>query len=308
MRGDGRVIGSPVPARCSGLPCRVIVPCSLLTSPKWLGRFLRIRCSSSTAFLREPSSWRVGVANRARLVVFEPSGIRDEKLFLECLRASHVLNTRHDRLSGIGGLVKRSQIPVEIETLGAGGLRYRMRRSGRLGEWQHLPAFAAPSVRDTAGSGDWCTAGFLAQLAASRVDIVARAEDARVVYDGLRFGQALAALNCCYDGARGLMYVMGRSGALRAAERLLEHSVPKLPSRSSPPAAAPRSDAAGCVVCASDLIRCTREERSVPVWQPTSEGIRLTEPGSLGTGMRQGVRHGPEARAPRGSPGARLGR
>jgi fructokinase len=208
-------------------------------------------------FFDRVSPGTLELARRSReqgaLVLFEPSGIRDEELFLECLRASHVLKYSHDRLSGIGGLVKRSEIPVEIETLGAGGLRYRMRRSGRLGEWQHLPAFAAPTVRDTAGSGDWCTAGLLAQLAASEVDIVARAEDARVVREGLRFGQALAALNCCYDGARGLMYVVGHSGALRAAGRLLEHSVPKLPSLSSPPAAAPRSDATGCVVCASDL-------------------------------------------------------
>lgn len=43
------------------------------------------------------------------------------------------------------------------------------------------------------------------------------------------------------------------------------------------------------------------------MWQLTSEGIGLTEPGTLGSGMRQGVRHGREARAPRGSPGARLG-
>ncbi len=196
------------------------------------------------------------LARRSRdqgaLVVFEPSGIKDEKLFVECLRVAHVLKYSHERLSGLDALVSRVRLPIEIETLGADGLRVRMRTSGRISAWKHLASLPAPSIRDSAGSGDWCTAGFLARIGGAEADPVARLEDLDVVVDGLQFGQALAALNCSFDGARGLMYATGRAGALRAAERLLAHDVPMLPQDSLPSPAGPRSDRA-CAVCATDL-------------------------------------------------------
>ena len=75
------------------------------------------------------------LAHRSReqgaLVVFEPSGIKDEELFVECLKASHVLKYSHERLSGLDALVNRGRVPVEIETLGAEGLRFRLRKSGK---------------------------------------------------------------------------------------------------------------------------------------------------------------------------------
>ena len=50
------------------------------------------------------------------------------------------------------------------------------------------------------------------------------------VVAALRFGQALAALNCSYDGARGLMYAISRSQALEATERLMQKKRPRLPA------------------------------------------------------------------------------
>lgn len=194
------------------------------------------------------------LAQRSRdqgaFVLFEPSGVKDEKMFVECLRAAHVLKYSHERLSSIDALVSKARPPVEIETLGAEGLRFRMRRSGRLSAWHQLDPLPALALQDSAGSGDWCTAGFLARLGSD--DPVERLDHLDAVVDALRFGQALAALNCSYDGARGLMYAMTRAGALKAAGRLLAHDTPKLPQDSSPPSAGPRSDRA-CIVCASDL-------------------------------------------------------
>ena len=193
------------------------------------------------------------LARRSReqgaLVLFEPSGIKDETMFVECLKTSHVLKYSHERLSDLDALVGRARPRVEIETLGAEGLRFRLRRAGRPSAWRNLAVLPALSVRDTAGSGDWCTAGFLARVG-RKADAIAALEDLEVVVDGLRFGQALAALNCSFDGARGVMYAMGRAAALRAAERLLARDTPRLPQDCSSPALAPRA-ARTCIVCAS---------------------------------------------------------
>jgi sugar/nucleoside kinase (ribokinase family) len=57
----------------------------------------------------------LALARRSReigaLVVFEPSGIKDEALFVECLRVSHVLKYSHERLSGLDALVRRGRPP-----------------------------------------------------------------------------------------------------------------------------------------------------------------------------------------------------
>src|SRR5262249_7456775 len=62
----------------------------------------------------------------------------------------------------------------------------------------------APVVKDTAGAGDWCTAGLLHQIAQDGAAGLLRLtpED---LESALRFGQALAAWNCGFVGARGGM-------------------------------------------------------------------------------------------------------
>jgi fructokinase len=206
-------------------------------------------------FFDRVASGTLALARRARskgaLVVFEPSGIKDEELFVECLRVAHVLKYSRERLSGLDALVGRGSVVMEIETLGAEGLQFRMRKGRRLGAWSHLAALPALSIRDCAGSGDWCTAGLMAYLASGAGHPVTRIGDPDVVVRGLRFGQALAALNCSFDGARGLMYAATRSNVLKAAERLLTNAVPKLPRKSVPlPAAATRTTRT-CAACAA---------------------------------------------------------
>jgi fructokinase len=144
--------------------------------------------------------------DKGALVIFEPSGIKDERLFTECLRASHVVKYSNERIEGVHGLVDAAKVPVEIETLGTSGLRLRSRDKGRAGSWVDLPAFSASSLVDAAGSGDWCTAGFLQYLfsnGSQGVDIISSAD---AVVAAVQFGQALATLNCGFEGARGLMY------------------------------------------------------------------------------------------------------
>lgn len=145
--------------------------------------------------------------SKGALVVFEPSGIKDERLFAECLKVAHVVKYANDRIEDVHEVVAKAKVPVEVETLGAKGLRIRVRASGRAGSWKELPAFSAPDLRDAAGAGDWTTAGLIHTLMRTRASADDAVSNADVVVQAAKQGQALAALNCGFDGARGLMYV-----------------------------------------------------------------------------------------------------
>lgn len=154
---------------------------------------------------------------RGALVVFEPSGIKDERLFAECLKASHIVKYANDRIEGVHEIVAKAKVPVEIETLGAKGLRLRARVNGRAGAWKELAAFSAPELRDASGAGDWTTAGIIHCLMGKRTSADQAVADIEAVVLATQQGQALAALNCGFDGARGLMYVADSKRVLELA-------------------------------------------------------------------------------------------
>ncbi|MCQ4634557.1 carbohydrate kinase [Shinella sp. CPCC 100929] len=169
---------------------------------------------SSVFFLDRVSRAALSLAAEAArsgaIVVFEPSGKSDEKLFSEALHIAHIVKYSDQRLPDAGGTMTGDHATlVEIQTLGSQGLRYRHRLAGVPSEWLNLPAVPAPRLVDTCGSGDWCTAGFLAAAASKGVEGL-RKDGGQGIASALRFGQALAAWNCGFEGARGGMYVLGR--------------------------------------------------------------------------------------------------
>ena len=50
----------------------------------------------------------------------------------------------------------------------------------------------------------------------------------------LQFGQALSALNCTFEGARGLMYNIGRNDLILSVQHILDSHIKKIPQRSQP--------------------------------------------------------------------------
>jgi fructokinase len=140
------------------------------------------------------------------LVVFEPSGVGNPRLFREALASAHVVKFSRERLGDTEILSSAREPWLVIETVGDQGVRYR----GRLPalndkRWRSLPAFAAAQTRDTAGCGDWSTTGILHALGAGGVQSLLRADEGRLS-EAFRYGQALAAWNCGFEGARGGMY------------------------------------------------------------------------------------------------------
>lgn len=169
-------------------------------------------------------------SQKGALVFFEPSAKSNEKLLNDALQLAHVVKYADQRLSGLGKLIESSpSLRLEIQTQGSKGLRYRHRYAKRFSVWHHLDAFKPPVLADTCGSGDWCTAGILFMAAREGFDGML-ATDANGIHEALRYGQALAAWNCGFEGARGGMYTIDRKAFDRQVAALLsgeEYSMPR---------------------------------------------------------------------------------
>ncbi|PTU30327.1 PfkB family carbohydrate kinase [Stenotrophobium rhamnosiphilum] len=163
--------------------------------------------SASVFFLDRPTESGIAMAQHyaelGGLVVFEPSEIgSDVALFRKALQYSHIVKYADDRINGLEDF-DTSSVIVEIQTRGPRGLRFKTANLHL--DWFELGAYALPThKRDTAGAGDWCTAGLIYKLfndgVSSRDDVGHES-----LLNALAFGQALSAFNCMTEGARGLL-------------------------------------------------------------------------------------------------------
>lgn len=158
-------------------------------------------------------------ARRGALVYLEPSEIGEARLFGEALRVAHVVKYSNERLKSLGNDAWRSGILLEIQTLGSRGLAYRSRLTQSTA-WAHLSSVPARILRDACGAGDWCSAGIIARLGAAGLDGLFATDEGDLA-DALRYGQALAAWNCGFEGARGGMYRVKRSSFAKQAKAML---------------------------------------------------------------------------------------
>lgn len=150
-------------------------------------------------------------ADDGAVVMFEPSGRGDEKLFAEALQLAHIVKYSDQRLTALCSGSAAGNLVLEVQTLGSNGLRFRLPRNRRNPQWRTMPATPAPSVVDSCGSGDWCTAGLLSGLATEGIDRLQGAT-VQTVKNALGVGQQLAAWNCAFEGARGGMYSAATGG------------------------------------------------------------------------------------------------
>lgn len=165
---------------------------------------------------------------RGAVVVFEPSGIGDPQLFREAWGIAHIVKYSHERLHDLAELdlptQERSSALLEIETVGADGLRFRSHLPrARTEGWVSIDAFPLAQPRDTSGAGDWCTAGILDVLArngAAGLKSISMA----TLEKAMRYGQALATWNCRFEGARGGMYEATRATFAAAIKQILKGS------------------------------------------------------------------------------------
>lgn len=185
-------------------------------------------------------------AARGAVVVFEPSGKSADKLMAEAISLAHVVKYADERLTGVDGVMAdRSATLIEIQTLGEQGLSYRHRFDGPVSDWKKLGAISAPRLADTCGAGDWCTAGFIARAAAGGQEGL-RCVGASGVEAALRYGQALAAWNCGFEGARGGMYAVEYKKFLVQIAQLLDGQLSNIITE---PALLDPTQPVGCPAC-----------------------------------------------------------
>lgn len=153
------------------------------------------------------------------LIFFEPSAKGDPKHFKEAIALADIVKYSDQRFSDVIGGDDKSHRPIlEIQTLGDQGLKYRTRR---MTKWAHLRAHNTIKVVDSCGCGDWTTAGIIHCLLGERSQEISKLKKA-AFEKALKYGQALGAWNCGFEGARGGMYQMDKKSFDQDIKALLK--------------------------------------------------------------------------------------
>ena len=161
-------------------------------------------------FVDRASASSVALARHASevgsTVFFEPSSANYDGNFRSMLTLATIVKYSHDRIDELE--IPSGSVKLEIQTLGRGGLRFRSRLANFRNNWLHLDAEPKRDLVDTVGSGDWLSAGIIYSLGPGGRASLMKVGRRRLL-SALCFGQALAAWNCGFVGARGGMYGRG---------------------------------------------------------------------------------------------------
>lgn len=150
-------------------------------------------------------------ARAGALIVFEPCGAGDTKLFKQMLQLAHVVKYSQERAKSFIDILPTATPLLQVETLGEDGLRYLSRLANAKSKgWKKVDAIEISVIKDAAGSGDWSTVGLVDALGRLGLRGFHAAKDSELV-SALKYSQAIAAWNCGYEGARGGMYHASRS-------------------------------------------------------------------------------------------------
>jgi sugar/nucleoside kinase (ribokinase family) len=184
-------------------------------------------------FFDRPSRGAIALATayskRGVLIVFEPSASGEPELFETALELADVIKYSEERFVTLPPHKPQTRRRLEVQTLGVNGLRYRLLSGRRPAAWRKLPSIPTGALVDTAGAGDWCTAGMLMRLGlGGREGLEGLQTDA--LEAALGHGQALAAWNCRFEGARGGMYERTREQFVLDVEALAAGNPGALPS------------------------------------------------------------------------------
>ena len=161
------------------------------------------------------------------LIVFEPSSLKDDKQTLECLQLAHIIKFSSDRISNYSELFPVANALLEIQTLGKEGLEYRLKSSDDK-KWKKVPSYKFEDIKDSAGAGDWCTAGIINEIGYNGLTSFDSSTENQII-DALKVGQALGGINCTFDGARGIMYNMECDALVELLDSVIDNKpVPSL--------------------------------------------------------------------------------
>ena len=148
------------------------------------------------------------------LVMYEPPNVPRTATALRAAELSDIVKT--SRRPGYRGrdweLRPDAATRYIVETLGSKGVRVRHRSTTGWGDWQNISPLPPAQIKDTAGAGDWMTAGLLTNLL-PRKDAVGIDS----LLASIEYGQRLSAISIAFDSPAGALTALGPSTIERIA-------------------------------------------------------------------------------------------
>ena len=164
-----------------------------------------------------PSTVRLAMAAREAglLVVFEPPSLPRTSHAEYAASLSDILKVslKPGQCPGQWRPAKGAHTRFIVETLGASGVQLTSRLGHGWGAEQKYPAIQQQAIRDTAGAGDWLTAGILYSLL-----LEGNTTDRGEIEEPVKYGQRLSALSLAFDGPQGALTALGGKTVIRMAE------------------------------------------------------------------------------------------
>jgi fructokinase len=162
---------------------------------------------SAVFFVDRVSPGSLVAAKKAKengtVVFFEPPSASDDKNFRSMLATASIIKYSHDRIDELE--IPKGSVALEVQTLGRGGLRFRTTLGAFRNHWHHFDAEPKRNLVDSAGAGDWLSAGLIHVLCKGGSAGFLKIKR-QTLLRAFTFGQSLAAWNCGFVGARGGMY------------------------------------------------------------------------------------------------------
>lgn len=186
---------------------------------------------------------------KGAVVVFEPSASANPKQMHEALGLADIVKYSSDKTRElISSMCSRRPGLLEIQTMGKDGLKYRsILPDAKSCGWRRLGPYSKLRVADAAGAGDWTTAGIIEKLCTQGISEFRRTKRVDLI-NALLNGQALAAWNCGFEGARGGMYSTSRKKFRQHIKRIRQGDYVKEQGHSSSAQGASSTEV-GCPAC-----------------------------------------------------------
>jgi fructokinase len=169
---------------------------------------------------------------RGSLIFFEPMRFSDGPLFREAAKICHIIKYSSDQLDEIPIEMLSDEFYMEVKTEGNNGVSFRSNKTKH--SWVHVKEIPLQYVKDTAGAGDWLSALIIHHLgfeASAFIEDFNKEEISNV----LSVSQCFSALNCLYEGARGIMEVYSRADLFELVAGLINNLTLELDVQPSPP-------------------------------------------------------------------------
>jgi sugar/nucleoside kinase (ribokinase family) len=157
------------------------------------------------------------------LIFFEPPSASDLRLFKQAVEISDVVKFSSDRITSYDDIFPIAERLIEIRTMGSEGLEFRSNKFRDPSRWERAKPIPIDEtlVIDSAGAGDWCSAGVIKTLLSFGTTTLDTNKSQ--IIDALNVGQSYSAVNICFIGARGAMYHLDKNTFIKVVKSVAKH-------------------------------------------------------------------------------------